>query len=79
MRRILVVDDDLHVGQAIRFWLREHGSRVSTAGSGPNGLAPLDNATFGSDTESSGPKFLRLATRLGGGLAVRAANETESV
>lgn len=102
MRRILVVDDDLHVGQAIQVWLRHHGFRVSNADSGPGGLAALDNATFDlmivdvfmphlrgfeairlfheraptvpliaisgyafSDTESSGPEFVRLATRLG--------------
>ena len=46
MRRILVVDDDLHVGQAIRIWLKHHGFRVSTADSGPGGLAALDNASF---------------------------------
>jgi CheY-like chemotaxis protein len=46
MRRILVVDDDLHVGQAIRVWLKHHGFRVSTADSGPGGLAALDNASF---------------------------------
>jgi DNA-binding response OmpR family regulator len=46
MRRILVVDDDLHVGQAIGVWLKQHGFRVSIADGGPNGLAALDNATF---------------------------------
>jgi DNA-binding response OmpR family regulator len=46
MRRILVVDDDLHVGQAIHVWLKHHGFRVSTADSGPGGLAALDNASF---------------------------------
>jgi len=46
MRRILVVDDDLHVGQAISVWLKQHGFRVSTADSGPNGLAAPDDATF---------------------------------
>jgi hypothetical protein len=65
MRRILVVDDDLHVGQAIEFWLEQHGFRVSTADGRPNGLASLNNATFDSDTGSSGPEFLRPATRLG--------------
>ena len=35
MRRILVVDDDLHVGQAIRVWLKHHGFRVATADGGP--------------------------------------------
>jgi CheY-like chemotaxis protein len=46
MRRILVVDDDLHVGRAIRLWLEQHGFRVSTADGGPNGLAALDNGPF---------------------------------
>ena len=46
MRRIPVVDDDLHVGRAIRIWLEQHGFRVSTADGGPNGLAALDNGTF---------------------------------
>jgi DNA-binding response OmpR family regulator len=46
MRRILVVDDDMHVGQAIRVWLKHRGFRVSTADGGPSGLAVLDNATF---------------------------------
>ena len=46
MRRILMADDDLHVGQAIRIWLKHHGFRVSTAESGPGGLAALDNASF---------------------------------
>ena len=27
MRRILIVDDDLHAGQAIRVWLKEHDFR----------------------------------------------------
>jgi|SRR5579859_6002300 len=46
MRRILVVDDDLHVGQAIGVWLQHHGFRVSIAGGGSAGLAALDNGTF---------------------------------
>src|SRR5690348_10440425 len=46
MRRILVVDDDSHIGQAIEVWLKQHGFRVSTADSGPGGLAALDNASF---------------------------------
>jgi CheY-like chemotaxis protein len=46
MRRILVVDDDLHVGQAIGVWLKHHGFRVSTADSGPGGLVALDQASF---------------------------------
>ena len=46
MRRILVVDDDLHVGQAIGVWLKAHGFRVATADGGTTGLAALDNATF---------------------------------
>jgi CheY-like chemotaxis protein len=46
MRRILVVDDDPHVGLAIRAWLAQHGFRVAIADGGANGLAALDNATF---------------------------------
>jgi hypothetical protein len=30
MRRILVVDDDLHVGQAIGVWLKAPGFRVAS-------------------------------------------------
>jgi DNA-binding response OmpR family regulator len=45
MRRIPVVDDDLHVGQAIGVWLKAHGFRVATADGGPAGLAAPDNAT----------------------------------
>jgi len=46
MRRILIVDDDLHVGQAIGVWLKAHGFRVATADGGTTGLTALDNATF---------------------------------
>jgi DNA-binding response OmpR family regulator len=46
MRRILVVDDDLHVGQAISVWLKARGFRDATADGGATGLAALDNATF---------------------------------
>src|ERR1700753_2117634 len=46
MRRILVVDDDALIGQAIRAWLGRHGYRVSTAGSGAEGLAFLERSTF---------------------------------
>jgi CheY-like chemotaxis protein len=46
MRRILVVDDDLHTRLAIRTWLKRCGFRVAIADGGPNGLAALDDATF---------------------------------
>lgn len=46
MRRIVVVDDDLHVRQTISVWLMEHGFRASFADGGPGGLAALDNAAF---------------------------------
>jgi CheY-like chemotaxis protein len=46
MRRILVVDDDLHVGQAISLWLTALGFRVATADGGVTGLVALENATF---------------------------------
>jgi PleD family two-component response regulator len=34
MRRILVVDDDPHIGLAIRAWLKRYGFRVSIADGG---------------------------------------------
>jgi CheY-like chemotaxis protein len=46
MRRILVVDDDLHVGQAISVWLKAGDFRVATADGSATGLVALDNATF---------------------------------
>jgi DNA-binding response OmpR family regulator len=46
MRRILVVDDDPHVGLAIRAWLAQHGFRVEIADGGTSGLSALDNSTF---------------------------------
>jgi CheY-like chemotaxis protein len=41
MRRILVVDDDLHTRLAIRAWLNQCGFRVAIVDGGPNGLATL--------------------------------------
>jgi DNA-binding response OmpR family regulator len=46
MRRILIVDDDPHIRQAICAWLDHHGFRVSVADSGINGLAALDGSAF---------------------------------
>jgi len=46
MRRILVVDDDPHICQAIGIWLRQHGFRVSVADRGISGLAALEHSTF---------------------------------
>jgi CheY-like chemotaxis protein len=46
MRRILVVDDDLHTRLAMRTWLQRCGFRVAIADGGVNGLAALDDATF---------------------------------
>ena len=46
MRRILVVDDDLHIRLAIRAWLKRYGFRVAIADGGANGLAALDEASF---------------------------------
>jgi CheY-like chemotaxis protein len=46
MRRILVVDDDLHTRLAIRTWLMQCGFRVAIADGGANGLAALDDSTF---------------------------------
>jgi CheY-like chemotaxis protein len=43
MRRILVVDDDLHVRLAVRTWLKRCGFRVATARSDQQGAtAPSD-------------------------------------
>ena len=46
MRRILVVDDDPHIGLAILAWLKRYGFGVSIADGGVNGLVALDKATF---------------------------------
>jgi hypothetical protein len=46
MRRILVVDDDPHVGRAIEGWLRYHGFRVQLADSHVGGLTALDHFGF---------------------------------
>jgi DNA-binding response OmpR family regulator len=46
MRRILVVDDDPHVGVANRAWLSQPGFPVAIPDGGSNGLAALDNSTF---------------------------------
>jgi CheY-like chemotaxis protein len=46
MRRILVVDDDVHIRLAIRAWLMRYGFRVAMADGGPNGLAALDDFAF---------------------------------
>lgn len=46
MRRILVVDDDLHIRLAIRAWLKQCGFRVAMADGGASGLAALDDAAF---------------------------------
>src|SRR6266702_4399171 len=46
MRRMLVVDDDLHIRLAIRAWLKRYGFRVAIADGGANGLAALDEASF---------------------------------
>ena len=43
MRRILVVDDDLHIRLAIRTWLKQCGFRVATTLSEqPGATAPPD-------------------------------------
>ena len=46
MRRILVVDNDLHTRLAIRTWLMQCAFRVVIADGGANGLAALDDSTF---------------------------------
>jgi CheY-like chemotaxis protein len=44
--RILVVDDDPLVSQAIRLWLERHGLEVVVADDGITGLNALDSSTF---------------------------------
>ena len=41
MRRLLVADEDPHIGQAIRICFRRHGVRVSAGDGGPICPAPL--------------------------------------
>jgi hypothetical protein len=40
MRRILIVDDDLHVGLAICAWLAQHGFRLRSRTAAPT-VTPL--------------------------------------
>jgi len=44
--KILVVDDDPHVGLAIRAWLKRYGFKVTVADGGTAGLIALNNSTF---------------------------------
>jgi CheY-like chemotaxis protein len=46
MRRILVVDDDPHIGLAIRAWLKRYGFSVTVADGGMTGLIALNSSTF---------------------------------
>ena len=46
MRRILVVDDDLHIRLAISIWLKRCGFRVAITDGGEIGLAALNEGTF---------------------------------
>ena len=46
MRRILVVDDDLHTRLAIGIWLKQCGFRAAITDGGESGLAALKNGTF---------------------------------
>ena len=46
MRHILVVDDDPHMGLAIRAWLKRYGFKVAIADGGTAGLAAIDHSTF---------------------------------
>ena len=46
MPRILVVDDDPLVSQAIRLWLERQGIEVVVADDGITGLNALDSSTF---------------------------------
>jgi DNA-binding response OmpR family regulator len=42
----LVVDDDPHIGLAIRAWLKRYGFKVTVADGGTTGLIALSNSTF---------------------------------
>jgi DNA-binding response OmpR family regulator len=46
MRRILVVDDDLHTRLAIGVWLKQFGFRVVLTDGGESGFNALDDGTF---------------------------------
>ncbi|MDO9561776.1 MAG: response regulator [Bradyrhizobium sp.] len=46
MRRILVVDDNLHICLALRAWLKRYDFEVAIADGGASGLRTLDNSTF---------------------------------
>ena len=46
MRRILVVDDDPHVGLAIRARLKRSGFKVTVADGGTAGRIAPNNSTF---------------------------------
>jgi CheY-like chemotaxis protein len=46
MTRILVVDDDPLVANAIRAWLEDRGFEIVTADGGETGLNALDRSTF---------------------------------
>jgi len=46
MRRILVVDDDLHTRLAIGIWLKQCGFRVAITDGCESGLAALNEGTF---------------------------------
>jgi len=46
MRHILVVDDDPHMGLAIRAWLKRYGFNVAIADGGIAGLAAIHNSPF---------------------------------
>jgi len=67
MRRILVVDDDVHIRLAIRAWLMRYGFRVAMADGGPNGLAALDDFAFDDPRRiiSLASKWLAVSVRRG--------------
>jgi CheY-like chemotaxis protein len=46
MRRISVVDDELHTRLAIGIWLKQCGFRVAITDGGESGLAALNEGTF---------------------------------
>jgi hypothetical protein len=51
MRRLLVADDDPHIGQARRICVSHHGVRVSAANGGPICPAPLQIIDASSDIQ----------------------------
>jgi DNA-binding response OmpR family regulator len=68
MRRILVVDDDALIGQAIHVGLKQHDGfapiRVFHERAPRRPLIAMSGGAFG-DPQTTNPDFLRMAARLG--------------